>query len=77
MSDALSPEVVALAIEIADSCARSDIESNCPWVERDGVRWYDLAYWQNEFVQASARYLSLRGKLTRCEGDPHLVRWEA
>lgn len=50
----MTPETIALAVEIADSCARSDIECNCPWrtVDDEAVpgeivrgvgQWYDTA----------------------------------
>jgi len=66
------------AIEIADSCARADIECNCSWFENpQGVWWYDLdtadATAQSAVAQA-VRYLGARGRIERDAKDNNFVR---
>ncbi len=73
--------MLADALEIADSCARSDIESFCIWNEEGGVRWFDTLAVNdacgpeaNPMIAQAVRYLEARGMLTRDEKQPHLVR---
>lgn len=72
------------ALEIADSCARSDIESFCEWNAAGATRWYDTSegaihpaddHPRNAVAQA-VRYLGARGILIRHGASPHLVRFE-
>lgn len=70
---------VADAIEIADSCARSDIESNCDRFEEDGERYYDpsdmdpLDDWAVKAIGQAVRYLEARGLIER-HANGRLVR---
>lgn len=77
---AKNSEVVDIAVEIADSVARSDIEVECLTVELDGERYYDTSLPDPEdaaWVGRATRYLQLRGHLIRHPDMPHLVRWES
>lgn len=72
--------VIADALEIADSCARADIESMAIHVcSEAGRRWYDSArVYPNEpesitVVGMAIRYLDARGLLIRYRGEPHIV----
>lgn len=76
--DAACGPTIADAIEIADTAARSDIESNC---ERHPDRLeYDLASvdpddgWAMIAVPQAVRYLEARGLLERDAAEPQLVR---
>jgi len=70
--------VLADALEIADYCARADIECNCPWVGLGPDRQYDttpredVSPEENAMVAHSVRYLMARGHLV-CDGA--LVRF--
>lgn len=71
------PEIEALAFEIADSCARADLECNVEIVSFEGDRWYDLAGKttdDSDLLRQSIRYLELRGQLVRKAGNPNHVR---
>jgi hypothetical protein len=61
--------MLADAMEIADSCARADIECHCVRVELRGGRWYDLASANKtaeiEPIAQAARYLLARGLIER------------
>lgn len=84
----MNDEVTALAIKIADSCARADLECNLPWrttddegvaaeIVRDGPAWYDTTAPEaegQEWLTDALRYLELRGLLIRNEANPALVR---
>ena len=73
----VSPEIAALAYEIADSCARSDIECNCP---RKWGRWYDTTEvderGDQECVARALRYLDARGLVKHHADAPALVNFE-
>lgn len=67
------------AIEIADSCARADIECNVEPAFPDGgsVPWYDLDHVDAESaapVAQAVRYLEARGLLDRRPSNPQHVR---
>lgn len=79
--------MLADAMEIADSCARSDIESFCNGVGHApaGHRQYDIHAVVpdepivKETVAIAVRYLEARELLIRQEGAPHIVsfrEWE-
>ena len=66
--------MLADAIEIADSCARSDIECHC---RGDFERGYDLASAEpedSEMLVQAVRYLTARGLIER---DGEIVRFKA
>lgn len=59
-----SSEVVAMAVEIADSCARSDIECHGHHVQIGDTAWYDLQGLDDdlrEVVEFGLRYMAARG----------------
>lgn len=71
-------QMLALAAEIADCSARSDIESFCTPVEEHDVRWWDLesAGCDGNYIELAERYLDARGLLLRhSPGKPMLVRF--
>lgn len=76
--------MLADAIEIADSCARADIESFCEWNTAGSTRWYDTSEaaihpadaHPRKAVAQAVRYLEARGDLIRHADKPHLVRFE-
>ena len=75
--------MLADAMEIADSCARSDIECNVlgrhPDKEKPQVFWYDLATVAPDDLDAiaqSVRYLEARGILVRLSAAPHIVSFK-
>jgi hypothetical protein len=77
-------QMMADAIEIADSCARSDIECNCglhyEWTA-DGVsvKWYDTTRIDAEdgpHLEQALRYLDARGRINHHPEQPHLVNFE-
>jgi len=75
----VSPEVVALALKIADSVSRSDIECYCLMTKNRRIWWYDTAVAEPEdaeFVAEAVRYLDLRGLLVHHEADGKLVRFK-
>ena len=60
--------MLADAIEIADSCARADIECGVPHEGELPGAWYDLskvAEADQEMIGLSVRYLTRRGLLER------------
>lgn len=72
--------MLADAIEIADSCARADIECHCTWEHIKGERWYDTRVTEEretEPIAQAVRYLEARGLLVRKPGQPELVRLDA
>lgn len=84
------PTVVELALQIADSAARSDIEVYCVMADVDQLEWYDtqqVMYASHpsdrDFVDLALAYLDLRGnaaveyRMIRRANAPHLVRFEA
>lgn len=74
-------ETLRLGTQIADYASRSDIESFCLEVTRDGARWWDTQHTHcsdeadHVFVHNAAAYLHLRGHLVRHKEQPHLVRF--
>lgn len=71
----MNDELQRLALELADECARSDIETHCP---RDSNRWCDTSPKNStdaERVARALRYLDLRAK-TPGYPLPYIVeRW--
>jgi hypothetical protein len=70
------PECQRLAFEIADEDAAALIECNCVDRETDGVSWWDLKSADPcslASIRRAARYLTLRGKLTRHPQRKYLV----
>lgn len=81
MSDAIPPDVAALAVVIADEAARSVIETECRVHHgADGTAWYaamPTSGMDEEVVLAisrAVRYLDQRGRLTRHPDLRSLVR---
>lgn len=68
----VTPAVIKLALTIADSCARSDIETCC---EGDPNGWdvNSPAPIDKPYVDQAVEYLELRGLLQRCHERPHVV----
>ena len=67
--------MLADAVEIADSCARSNIECECKGSFEDG---YDLASADYpEALEQAVRYLLARGLIERHPEWPDLVRVKA
>lgn len=72
--------MLADAIEIADSCARSDIECNCHWIGDVPDQWYDTSIPHEDCRDAialSVRYLEARGLIVRDPNNRHHVRFKA
>lgn len=73
-------ELRTLEREIAESCARSDIECHCLSQDHSGRyygRWYDLATMDEddrEIVGKSVRYLELRKLIRRHPENRDLVQ---
>lgn len=73
--------MVADALEIADSCARSDIECHCHGQEGlEDIRWYEtdsktLDDIERPPVEQAIRYLDARGLLIRHTTRPTWVRF--
>jgi hypothetical protein len=76
--------VLAMALDIADSCAVSDIETNC---EGTNINPDTFPFWwvydlnsvheaDKEFVENAVRYLDARGLLVRKEGEPNIVSFK-
>lgn len=57
----VTPEIVQMALDIADQAAESAIESHGRRTDKEG-RWYDIA---GEPVEDDATYLEARGLLKR------------
>lgn len=73
----VTQETIDLAIKIADSCARSDVECNTAPVRgsRRLEKW-DLDSLDDDSrggVMESVRYLELRGLIHRDEKNPQIV----
>ncbi len=74
--------ILADALEIADSAARCDIESNCASTNCnvDAIFWYDLSSvdpddgWAMIAVPQAMRYLESRGLIERHPDRAELVR---
>lgn len=80
----MNPNTIALAVQIADSAARSDIECYCAMTRIDGVMgqpgfrtWYDTGdvdeVCPREDITDALRYLELRGQLIRDPQQPAFV----
>ena len=84
----MDPNVIALAVEIADSAARSDVEIYCAHVRTDGEpggktyrHWYDTQQLDDIVIEPvpkagidqAVRYLDMRGLLMRDSDEPHVV----
>lgn len=78
--------MLADALEIADSCARADIECNVPAADDDaafragGLRQYDTAQMTPEdqrWLPQILRYLDARGLLIRDSQRPDVVSLKA
>jgi len=72
------PEVVVEAFAIADSCARSDIETCCVPVEGSThklLKWntQEVDRQDRQIVAKSLHYLDLRRLIQREPGAPHIV----
>jgi len=69
--------VIADAVEIADSCARSDIECNLSGAFADG--WYDTTSGEPSdhevWLEQALRYLGARGLIEHHPEYGHLVRF--
>jgi hypothetical protein len=57
----IDPEIVSMALDLADEAATSAIETHGRRTDKEG-RWYDIA---GEPVEQDALYLEKRGLLTR------------
>lgn len=73
--------MLADAMEIADSCARSDIECNVmqAFQTPDLRRWYDSSTADpedREAIDQALRYLEARGILVRDSTKPHVVTFK-
>ncbi len=70
-------QMVLDAFQIADGCARADIECQClPVSGTLPTEWWDTATADKDSAEAvalSIRYLEARGRLIRKPGEPHLV----
>jgi hypothetical protein len=74
-----SDPLIKLALQIADECARSDIETECNARDIDGHRWYDTQDIDADtahlgWVARAANYLRMRGQLETHPTSTHLVR---
>jgi len=73
-------ETLRLATQIAEYSSRSDIETLCPPVDKEAVRWWDTTGIDDDeltrcYVHNACAYLHLRGGLIRHPMVPHLVRF--
>ena len=86
MTDPQTDQLQQLAFRIADSTARSDIETDCEMADEGrepvpGAHWYDtsapiFAPWHptdRDFIAEALQYLELRGLLIRDAAAPHIV----
>lgn len=71
-----SANVIKLALKIADSCARSDVECHCaPIGDPPNLQW-DLNSadeCDHEHLAEAMEYLELRGLVKRDAQRPHIV----
>lgn len=75
INDTKTGALLADAIEIADSCARSDIECNLPG---DETGCYDTTATKEDhdaWLAQSLRYLEARGLIERSPHARHIVRF--
>lgn len=66
-----------MALKIADSCARADVECNLTPTGPYPGTWYDERTADDgcgDAIAESVRYLDARGLLERKEGEPHIIR---
>lgn len=71
--------MLADALEIADSSARSDIECFCLRVDEDDTHWYSLRSATDDdrqWTEIGARYLDARGLLVKHPTREGLVRFQ-
>ncbi len=80
MSDLI--ECQALAMQIADAAARTDIECHCVQMSMGNATWYDTATFPDDddtdacdYVATAVRYLRLRGLILVHPTQPALVRF--
>lgn len=75
-------QMLADAINVADSACRADIECECRHVgSHDAGHWYDTTQYDptkynpeiGAVIAIAVRYLEARGILIRKEGEPHVV----
>lgn len=75
-------QMLADAINVADSACRADIECECRHVgSHDAGHWYDTTQYDptkynpeiGDVIAIAVRYLEARGILIRKEGEPHVV----
>lgn len=66
--------MLADALELADSCARADIECECRGSFAEGYDLSSAEDFTKEAIEKSVRYLTARGLIER-EGD--IVRFKA
>lgn len=75
-----TPEIVNLALDIADETAVSDIECYCRKEDHSGIyfgEWYDVTdvdEYSEHIVNRADAYLTLRKKLIRHPSNSNLVR---
>jgi hypothetical protein len=72
-----------LANEIAEECAKSDLESYTSYLQINTpqpIRWYNtdcpMSAGERHYVDRAVEYLDARGILIRNIDHPALVRWE-
>lgn len=72
--------MLADAMEIADSCARADIECNCqPREDATEGRFWDISTADEHakaMIEQAVRYLDARGLLIRLSGAPNQVQFK-
>ena len=73
--------MLADAVEIADSCSRSDIECHCLGVDSDDdLRWYDIRVTEAcelDAIAQAVRYLTARGLIEFHPEHNEWVRFKA
>lgn len=76
--DTATPETLRLALELADACARSDIEMFCCSYQLHSGMWFDTSDVRGgdseaRMVSRAARYLRLRARVLVHPLHPQLV----
>jgi hypothetical protein len=74
----VGPEIVAMAYELADSAARSDIECHTylnwqHWHDTEVLKYLD----DRKVVDFAVRYLDARGLIERRPDNPMLIRFKS
>lgn len=69
----VSPELAAIAYDIADEMSQCDIESNCAPVLSVGVKWWHV--YAEASLNRSIQYLAARGLLISHPDRPDWVRF--